>query len=126
MSEVRLPEPYALDAWDGSDQSWDLGAVVDANGDAVDCSGATAQALVKRYIEDDDDDAVAELTVTWGGTGNNVPTIALADDAGLEAGTTYAWSVLVEYEAEHDLEGQIHTVASGTLRMQAQVTDAVT
>ncbi len=125
MSDVRLPESYTLHAWDGSDQSWQLGAVVDEDGSAVDCSGATTRCLVKRYLDDADADAAAALTVSWNGAGNNVPTIALADDAGLEADAKYVWSVLVEFEDGHDLAGQLWTVASGTLIVHAQATDAV-
>jgi len=123
MSRVRLPERYDIEVWRTSDEAITLGPVLDSDGAAVDCSEAESRALVKRHLDDDDDEAAAELAVTWGGTGNSVPTVALADDAGLDAGT-YHWSLLVTFEEGHDLAGETRTVAHGTLIVQEQATRA--
>ncbi|HUS80418.1 MAG TPA: hypothetical protein VM283_04060 [Armatimonadota bacterium] len=125
MSRLSLPERYDLEVWAQSDESFTLGPVLDSAGDAVDCSGGTTRALVKQHLAAADEDAAATLTVEWGGSGSNVPTIALADDAGLEGGTVYHFSVLVTFEAGHpSFANQTWTVAHGTLIVYDQATQA--
>ena len=98
--------------------------VVDADGEAVDLSGATGRMLLKRSPDDADDQAVAQFSIdtTNAVAGEFTATLPASATAQLEPGVYYADHHI--RIAEGDSAGD-YIVASFVIRFERPVTRSV-
>jgi hypothetical protein len=110
-----------LSMYRGDDESFDV-AVVDRDGDVVDLTGADLRFTAKRDVGDLDVDAVMAKTIGAGITVTNAAgglariDIDAADTDTMTRGTVLVWDLQAQ-----DNSDKVRTLASGTLRIQVDV-----
>ena len=125
----------------GTEQDWTVhvegdtlivtGTVTDHDGNAVDLTDCKLRLLLKADVDDADDDADAEGTVTpdadqSANTGQFTVAVSLA---GLDPYRDYEYSMVVEFPGDYETEAvQGHTLPSlwGTIHARRQATRSAT